>query len=278
MTGDLTSTVRAPHDLSLFFAVMGRPPRIGDPVPPWHFRGWLGFYVQEMHAEPSFAFPDRWGYLQHVHQCWAPGMGDIDPGPIPRVTFGRRDERVMKDLQKAIELAGSTRYGGWGWSSFRVFTDWLAWGLGVSREPPELDDEVQEKLYRFVNLEPWLLSPYDYLAAYICEMRGKGWNPNAFYPTPHEVCEAMVSMQMHDAGGDNRRKTVCDPCVGTGRMLLHASNHSLYLHGQDIDPMMVRCTFLNGALYAPWIVAPPPARAEGDVLLPPPPTTPPSRA
>lgn len=61
-------------------------------------------------------------------------------------------------------------------------------------------------------------------------------------------------------------------------MLLHASNHSLYLFGQDIDAMMVQCTLINGAIYAPWIVAPPPRRAETVALLPPPPTFPPKRA
>lgn len=265
-----------------FLAANGRPPCIGDRVPPWRYRGWLGYYVQAMHAEPNVDFPDRWGYLHRVHAAWGPetGEADHDPGPIPRVDFGRRSEQAFKDLTKAVELAGATRYGGWGWSSFRALIDWLAWGLGVAQEPPELDDATCEKLYRTVDVAGLLEHPHDHLADYICEMRGNGWNPTAFYPTPHEVCEAMVLMQMHDAGfdGDNRRKTVCDPCCGTGRMLLHASNYSLYLHGQDIDALVVRCTFINGALYAPWIVAPPPRRAASVVLLPPPPINPPVRA
>lgn len=264
-----------------FMEATGRAPFLGDPVPPWRYRGWLAFYVQAAHENPQIAFPDRWGYLHRVHQAWGPetGEADLDPGPIPRVVFGdTHDGKVFRDLTKAVEIAGSTRYGGWGWSSFRVLLDWLSWGLGTGKTPPEVDDAVQEKLYRTVDLVGWLERPYDYLAAYICEMRGNGWNPHAFYPTPHTVCEAMVAMQMHDAEGDNRRKTVCDPCCGTGRMLLHASNHSLYLFGQDIDAMMVQCTLINGAIYAPWIVAPPPRRAETVALLPPPPTFPPKRA
>jgi hypothetical protein len=264
-----------------FMALAGRPPCLGDAVPPWRYRGWLAYYVQAMHAAPNVAFPDRWGYLQQVHAVWGrPETADLDPGPIPRVDFGRRSEAVFKGLTKAVELAGATRYGGWGWSSFRVFIDFLAWGLAVSNEPPELDDATCEKLYRSLDMTGWLEHPRDYLAEYICEMRGNGWNPTAFDPTPHEVCEAMVSMQMHDGAedGDNRRKTVCDPACGTGRMLLHASNHSLYLFGQDIDGLVVRCTYINGALYAPWIVAPPPRLASSVPLLPLPPTFPPSRA
>jgi type I restriction-modification system DNA methylase subunit len=64
---------------------------------------------------------------------------------------------------------------------------------------------------------------------------------------------------MHDAkkeGGDLRTYRICDPCVGSGRMLLHASNYSLSLYGQDIDPLAVTMCKINGALYAPWISFP----------------------
>ena len=42
-------------------------------------------------------------------------------------------------------------------------------------------------------------------------------------------------------------------------MLLHASNHSLRLFGQDIDPLAVAMCQVNGALYAPWLSFPLPA-------------------
>jgi hypothetical protein len=42
-------------------------------------------------------------------------------------------------------------------------------------------------------------------------------------------------------------------------MLLHASNCSLALFGQDIDPLAVAMCKLNGVLYAPWMVFPLPA-------------------
>lgn len=57
-------------------------------------------------------------------------------------------------------------------------------------------------------------------------------------------------------GKDCRRESVCDPCVGTGRMLLHASNHSLRLYGLDIDATLCKATLVNGYLYAPWMVRP----------------------
>jgi hypothetical protein len=56
--------------------------------------------------------------------------------------------------------------------------------------------------------------------------------------------------------GDAREKPVCDPCVGTGRMLLAASNYSYRLYGCDIDGTVIKATLINGYLYAPWLVKP----------------------
>jgi N-6 DNA methylase len=101
--------------------------------------------------------------------------------------------------------------------------------------------------------------PADYFGDVMCELKGRR-NRTGFYPTPHSVCEMMARMTFFDAGRDGavdlRKATVCDPCVGTGRMLLHAANYSLRLYGQDIDPRVVQACLINGALYAPWIAWP----------------------
>lgn len=238
------------HDLSLFMALHGRFPRIGDKYPPWHFRGWLAAYVQAIHAaHPEVS--DRWGYLFEIMES-----GKLPKDPIPQIRFDR-DPTVSKSLEKYITITSEYGRRGFGWEAFRSFLDWLSWGLGTSSEYPKLDDATQEKLYRAVDLGPWLLSPYDYLGEYAAEVHGSGWNPNAFYPTPHAICELMIRMTF-DSGQDLRTRSVMDPALGTGRFLLHASNHSLYLFGQDIDPLMCQITLINGALYAPWIVRPPP--------------------
>jgi hypothetical protein len=83
----------------------------------------------------------------------------------------------------------------------------------------------------------------------------------------------MVQMTIHDArveGRDPRLMSVFDPCVGSGRMLLHASNFSLNLWGQDVDPLAVAMCKINGALYAPWMSFPLPATILcGQVVAPP---------
>ena len=146
-----------------------------------------------------------------------------------------------------------------GWSDFRTLLDWLLWGLALSNDEPRLNEQVNEKLYRKVDVGPMLEQPYDYLGDFVAQGRAKGWNPTAFFPTPHNVVELMVRMTMADnrtGNRDPRLATVNDPCVGSGRMLLHASNFSLNLFGQDIDPLAIAMCKINGALYAPWLSFP----------------------
>ena len=89
-----------------------------------------------------------------------------------------------------------------------------------------------------------------------------------------------VHMQM-SGDEDCRLKTVMDPCVGTGRMILHASNYSYRLYAQDINPTVLKACLVNGYCFAPWLVRPFPFLAdlpEEDVSQPvtTPPTEPPS--
>ena len=152
-----------------------------------------------------------------------------------------------------------------GWSSydyFRYFLNWLLWGFGhpgQEEAPPEPEGckGASDRLYQIFNIGLLLLYPYDYLGDLLCQNSyGKH---NGFFPTPHTLVELMVSM-LYDparrAGQEMRTQTVMDPALGTGRMLLHASNHSLHLYGMDIDATMCQATLVNGYLYAPWLVKP----------------------
>lgn len=227
---------------------------------PWEYRGWLLWHVQQvdmhLHGPES-----RWNY-HFAMQSWlnpdfhAEGFRAKDPGPIPRMNFTTPHADAQKNLRDAYTQFA---YKSEGWGSFTDFVKAIAFGLDAdsATENPDVPDKALEVLYRVLNLGLWLKQPYDYLGAFICDGRGsRAWNPNAFYPTPHPVCEAMVAMAMSDASHDTRFDSVQDPCVGTGRLLLHASNYSLDLYGQDIDPLMVLITKIHGAVYAPWICWP----------------------
>jgi hypothetical protein len=227
-------------DINLFVLAEGRLPRIGDRIAPWHYRGWLLYYVQLADSHP--ALPGRW-----THHLRTLEAGKLLGGPIPQIKF---DACVPRDgfkmLERCLDLIYQREYT---WTSFNQFVDWLAWGLALSRERSPLAEETQEALYRSFNLEPLLLHPHDYLGEILAARRKGGWNPNAFFPTPHSVVELMVQMMLgrdEESGAeqDARLKTVLDPAVGTGRMLLHASNYSYCIYGCDIDPLV--------AMYVTW--------------------------
>jgi hypothetical protein len=251
-------------DLQVFFNKKNRLPRLGDTPPPWRYRGWLLPYVIQIHAYCP-TVPDRWGYLLRTLEA-----GKLLDEPIPQITFGPPDPQIPTLLRTWSGLIG---YDCGGWSDFRTLLDWLAWGLALNNEEPFLTDEVNEKLYRQVNIGPLLAQPYDYLGDFVAAHKANGWNPTGFFPTPHTVVHLMVSMLLHDTkqeGRDPRLLSVCDPCVGSGRMLLHASNFSLNLWGQDIDPLAVTMCKINGALYAPWMSFPLPSSILGGRMVAPP--------
>ena len=259
--------VSAAPDINLFVLQTGQLPKLGDPVPPWRYRGWLLYLVQLADSHPGL--PGRW-----THHLRTLEAGQLLEEPIPRIEFALANlDPGRKMLEQSLKLIHQQDYS---WSSFNRLVDWLAWGLAVSSEMPPLQEDTHEALYRTFNLEPLLLNPHDYLGWMLAERHSSGWNPNAFFPTPHPVVEFMVQLtlgggQDQDGPRDPRLNTVLDPCVGTGRMLLHASNYSYCLYGCDIDPLVAMITRINGALYAPWLAFPFPKEILGLAVPPPPP-------
>jgi hypothetical protein len=251
-------------DLGAFLTHRRRLPRLGDARPPWRYRGWLLAYMILLHERVP-AVADRWGYYLRTREA-----GRLLDEPIPQVAFGPPDEHVFARLHDWSRLVGRDCGG---WTDFRTLLDWLCWGLALTPEEPRLAEAVNEQLYRRVDLGPLLERPHDYLGEHVARGKSGAWNPTGFYPTPHPVVECMVRMTLHDAGQDGRDPrtlSVCDPCVGSGRMLLHASNYSLCLYGQDIDPLAVAMCQVNGALYAPWLAFPLPASVLGNRVERPP--------
>jgi len=99
-----------------------------------------------------------------------------------------------------------------------------------------------------------LIHPYDYFGDLLSECH---WGKSkGFFPTPMSVVKVMTAITMGQKGLDQRTKTVLDPCVGTGRMLMLAGDYSLRLHGQDIDGVVLKAANINFLLYVPWAIAP----------------------
>lgn len=202
-----------------------------------------------------------WGRWDYWRRC-CEGEGVLPDDPIPRLPLLDFPHPATRRMLEA-SLNCMPRHGCWqswgGGEYFRFLLQWLLFGLGHKGQaelPPEPSgcEGASMRLYQVFCLDALLLWPHDYwgdLLAHSAYGKGQG-----FYPTPHTVCEAMTRMLMEGKGKDARLETVCDPCVGTGRFLLHASNHSLRLYGLDIDSLLCRAALVNGYLYAPWLVRP----------------------
>jgi hypothetical protein len=209
------------------------------------------------------------------------GEGGSSTAEVLALPAGPRDLDGPNDLPRERRVARVARHGG-GWSKTRklwehVFSqvadawqgwssstyidyvlDWLLFGFGYTEEAPREPrgcEGASDRLYQAFDLGPMLLWPYDYLGDLFAEMSlGKH---AGFYPTPHNLVQMMVEMAFGGGNGEDQRiATTCDPCMGTGRMLLLASNYTLNLAGMDINPIMWKATLVNGYLYAPWMVRP----------------------
>lgn len=231
---------------SAFMRAHGRPPEIGDERKPWEYPGWLLYYL--LLTEERLDIPKRWDYWLRTMAA-----GRILDEPIPQVDFETPRSVEQAPAYKAIEeWVRLVEREGRGWSPMSDLIEWFLFGLGLANEMPKMTEKLQDSLYRTVDLSVLLAHPYDWLGEFVSLHKGK-FNPNAFFPTPHSVVKLMLGIQL---GGIEKASSVCDPCTGSGRMLLHASNLSLRLYGADIDRTMISIAKLNGMLYAPWLARP----------------------
>jgi hypothetical protein len=229
-----------------FFLEHGRLPFVDDPVKPWHYRGWLVPYLMMAEAHPDIA--PRYDYVMRTIE-----NGKLLDEPIPQVRFlGEGSSEAAGGMKMFGQMLKSVEdRTGWHRAVDQV-SEWLGFGLAVTKNPSELPDGDQEALYRLFDASKWLMAPTDYIGQYMAE---QGMNKGGgFFPTPMHVCEMMTRMTF--GTGDHRTKTVMDPCVGTGRFLMTASNFSLRLFGQDINYLAVLASKINLAMFAPWFHIP----------------------
>ena len=200
----------------------------------------------------------RWNYWADLY-C----AEKLPQAAIPRIPFlDVPHTATRKMVEKSLDCIPS--HGSWqtwgSWQYVSFFLAWLLFGFGhkgqqeIPPEPPGCEG-ASLRLYQTFCLDAMLLWPHDYFGSLLAESaygRRQG-----FYPTPHNVCEMMTRM-LFDEARDHRAETMLDPCVGTGRFLLHASNFTLRLYGMDIDPVLCQATLVNGYLYMPWAVRPVP--------------------
>ena len=206
-------------------------------------KGWLIPYLLGL----DNMFFKRWEYWTKI--C----LSDRVPQePIPNIHFqpshAYQQKQVYKNICKCLDFTRSIS------NPLEAFIDWILWGFNQGEKFPPISDKEDDFWYRTFNMGLFYLEPADHWGDLASEYMGKN-NALGFFATPGSVVEMMVRMTF---GGEPKHAhkilSVCDPCCGTGGMLLYASNYSLNLYGVDISHLLTKIAKVNGFIYVPWLV------------------------
>jgi len=200
----------------------------------------------------SDRFDGRWTYWLKTLESGRPL-----PGNIPKIRFlSQPNDEAKKNLLDCVRHLQAKGVGAC--EAWNCFVEWLLWGFAapIQKEfPPRVDEGTSWYWYKTFNLGLLMKFPCDYMAWASCEIAGmaRAGSRDGYFPTPGNVVNMMVDVTMTEA---DKTKKVCDPCLGTGIMLLYASNYSLRLFGQDIALDKVKMATANAFIYVPWVALP----------------------
>lgn len=182
--------------------------------------------------------------------------------PIPQVRFLTPGDKgyqlTLEMLEYCLDVPGYHDTA----KRFYNFIDWILYSYGspLVNDISHIPDTQSGYWYKNFRAQLMLMYPGDYFADLTQSLYGKSSNVHSFFPTPAHVATFMASAAFREAPSEEAKyKEVCDPCCGTGALLLPASNHSLRITGIDIDENMVKICTLNGYHYIPWAVENDPA-------------------
>ena len=206
-------------------------------------RGWLRPYLVVLDQ----MFSKRWDYWLKTIEA-----GDVLEEPIPQISWpGHGHPEPKKNLETCIDFCRN-RFSR---QAFNLFVEWLLFGFGdpsVKEMPCQIEPPLNAFWYKTFNLGLFLKYPHDYLGEYAADLYGNGkHNSTAYFPTPMNVSVMMAKMTLSEK---DKTASVCDPCVGSGRLLMAASNFSLNLYGMDIDFSILNVCKANMWTYVPWAV------------------------
>jgi hypothetical protein len=236
-------------------------------------RGWLLPYLWVIdaygwHKPGGFDEQERLGNYRWVYWNWIVEHKALPEEPIPHLAFQPTPSNEDAKLVQEWLTYPVSHYGWWYDEAWLHLVNWMLHGFGrrqMDDAVQRIPDDVKAQWYRQVDLHVLLRNPCDW-SAFILQgglqrdkRKASPWaKSTGFFSTPMQVVNMMVDMSMGMDKGkpleDTRLLTVCDPCCGTGSMLLAASNYSLRLYGMDIVLDLCLCTELNGWLWAPWLV------------------------
>ena len=209
-------------------------------------KGWLLPYLIALDK----MFFRRWEY-------WTEAVlkDRIPNEPIPYIRFqsphSYPEGLVSKNLKQCLDYAEYSSS-----NVLELFINWLLWGFNHGKSFPPVNARTDDYWYRTFNLGLFYKEPADHLALLAADRNvGKA---GGYFPTPANVVEMIVRMNFgSEPKPEHKRMSVCDPCSGSGIMLLYASNYSLNLYGMDINPLITKIAIVNSFIYVPWLACRP---------------------
>ncbi|WP_008319469.1 hypothetical protein [Leptolyngbya sp. PCC 6406] len=192
----------------------------------------------------------------------------LPPEPVP--FLNPKDagfERTLKMIEACIKALGG--YGRGGITEVSFLARWLLYGLGHPYQgtppvQPYSGSDITPKLAQTLDLELLMRCPSDYFGHILAQ--GKyGQKHSRFYPTLPSVAEAMAAMGHQVGGRSGQRMRAFDPCLGTGRLSLAASNYCRAMVGWERDKRLLESAIANFMLYAPDLALPIP-KLGGDLI------------
>lgn len=177
----------------------------------------------------------------------------------PKLSFSE-DKTTYDYLQKIIDLICGDRSIS-GIDAFEFLMDWLLYGFGHEDftelpESPSRDKQINNKLYEYFDLFPFLMNPYDYFGLILPELFSQGRNQKiGFFPTPITICIAIQQMLY----GDSDKPTIksfLEPSAGTGTIVLAWSNKGLSANITELSNTCTKACLVNSYFYVPQFARP----------------------
>lgn len=202
-------------------------------------KGWARFRLALFDLSP------RW-------QWWALVLltKRLPPLPYPKIGFATQfpdHAGPMRMIRECLRPPDAR---------FEDFLDWILFGCGgfdTKQLPRGLTPSLARHWEATFDLALLLREPGDWLGHYyetvVASPSMK--SSTGFFSTPMSLCHLMV--ELHRPG---LMDSVHEPCCGSGRMLMAASNYSINLSGTDINPTLVKICQANAWLYMPSVVLP----------------------
>lgn len=182
------------------------------------------------------------------------------PEPIPFLKPGDAGfDKTLTMLKACFRAVGGESQKP-GMREVSYLAKWILFSLGhpYQTHPPTLETSTvgarRKSLEHEFDLSQLIRFPSDYFGHLLAHSQ-YGQRHTRFYPTLQPVAALMAELG-HQVDRSPTPMRIFDPCLGTGRLALEASNYARALIGWERDRPLLEVALANFMLYAPDFALP----------------------